>query len=217
MNDSSRPGDSNAQPSGSQQLGPQPTDPHQPLSADTTPEDSRSQDLRSNDPGPAGSRAGSGATGGTGVTGTTGPAPVGPALSAGVARCQAILAHAWMVRTFVKHSPEAEEFPELLELPRAVFDLSRALETRVEDPAGYFKMLDKKLAGLKRASQQFAQDAPLASVHTNFQQAVISIATCVTDLSELLARHYTPPPIPPSPRPQPRPTPPAPPADSPSM
>lgn len=214
MNDSSRPGDSNAQPPGSQQLGPQPTAPHQPGSADTPRE---------------GSRPGSGATGGTGVTGGTdvtggagttgeaGPAGVGPALSAGVARCQAILAHAWMVRTFVKHSPEAEEFPELLELPRAVFDLSRALETRVEDPAGYFKMLDKKLAGLKRASQQFAQDAPLASVHTNFQQAVISIATCVTDLSELLARHYTPPPIPPSPRPQPRPTPPAPPADSPSM
>ncbi|MFM7162307.1 MAG: hypothetical protein ACKO3P_18285, partial [Planctomycetaceae bacterium] len=58
----------------------------------------------------------------------------GGATPEGVARCQAILAHAWMVRTFVKHSPEAEEFPELLELPRAVFDLSRALETRVADP-----------------------------------------------------------------------------------
>ncbi|MFM8223916.1 MAG: hypothetical protein ACKOGA_08370 [Planctomycetaceae bacterium] len=141
----------------------------------------------------------------------------GGATPEGVARCQAILAHAWMVRTFVKHSPEAEEFPELLELPRAVFDLSRALETRVADPAGYFKMLEKKLPGLKRASQQFAQDAPLASVHTNFQQAVLSMATCVADLAELLARHHTPPAIPSSPRPQPRPVPPAPPAGSPSL
>ncbi len=28
-----------------------------------------------------------------------------------VERAQAIMAHAWMVRTFVKHSTEVEEFP----------------------------------------------------------------------------------------------------------
>ncbi|MCY2965605.1 MAG: hypothetical protein NT069_18565 [Planctomycetota bacterium] len=115
-----------------------------------------------------------------------------------VARCQRIMAHAWMVRTFVKHSPEVEEFPELMEIVRSVFDLSRALETRVDDPPGYFKMLHKKLAGLKAASAQFAKDAPLASGHTNFQQAVISIAACVDALGELLARNYTPPKPPPS-------------------
>ena len=57
-----------------------------------------------------------------------------------VDRCQTVMAHAWMVRTFVKHSEEAEDFPELMGLPRAVFDTSRALETRVDDPAAYLKM-----------------------------------------------------------------------------
>ena len=36
-----------------------------------------------------------------------------------VARCQQLLAHAWMVRTFVKHSPEVEEFPELMGIVRS--------------------------------------------------------------------------------------------------
>jgi len=118
-----------------------------------------------------------------------------------VARCQKLLAHAWMVRTFVKHSPEVEEFPELMGIVRSVFDLSRALETQVDDPPAYFKMLHKKLSDLDQASQKFAHDAPLASTHTNFQQAVVSIATCVADLREILSRNYTPPAPPPSRKP----------------
>lgn len=118
-----------------------------------------------------------------------------------VARCQQLLAHAWMVRTFVKHSPEVEEFPELMGIVRSVFDLSRALETQVDDPLAYFKMLHKKLSDLEQASQKFAHDAPLASTHTNFQQAVVSIATCVADLRQILARNYTPPAPPPSRKP----------------
>lgn len=85
------------------------------------------------------------------------------------------MAHAWMVRTFVKHSPEAEDFPELMGIARTIFDLSRALETRVADPSGYFRMLGKKLHRLRTAIEQFAVDAPQASTHTNFAQAVISI------------------------------------------
>lgn len=110
-----------------------------------------------------------------------------------VRRCQQIMAHAWMVRTFVKHSPEIEEFPELMGIVRGVFDLSRALETRADDPPEYFKMLWKKLSGLRQASEQFAIDAPVASTHTNYQQAVISIAACVEDLQQLLNRNYRPP------------------------
>jgi hypothetical protein len=104
-----------------------------------------------------------------------------------VARCQTILAHAWMVRTFVKHSPEVEEFPELMDIVRTVFDLSRALETRVEDPAGYLHMLKKKIGKLRKAADKFRHDAPLASTHTNFQQAVVSIDACVAQLDEILA------------------------------
>lgn len=103
-----------------------------------------------------------------------------------VERCQTIMAHAWMVRTFVKHSEEAEDFPELMMLARAVFDTSRALETRVDDPPAYFKMLSKKLGKLRAAAEQFRQDAPNASAHTNFQQAVISMDACVAGLTELL-------------------------------
>src|SRR5262245_43150132 len=104
-----------------------------------------------------------------------------------VARCQTIMAHAWMVRTFVKHSPEVEEFPELMEIVRTVFDLSRALETRVADPAAYLHMLKKKISKLRKAAEKFGHDAPLASTHTNFQQAVVSIDACVTELEEVLA------------------------------
>lgn len=103
-----------------------------------------------------------------------------------VARCQAQMAHAWMVRTFVKHSEEVEDFEELHQVVRAVFDASRALDTRVDEPAAYFKMLQKKLPGLRRAAEQFAVDAPKASLHTNFAQAVVSLRACVSALEQLL-------------------------------
>jgi hypothetical protein len=105
-----------------------------------------------------------------------------------VGRCQQVLAHAWMVRTFIKHSEEVEDFPELAGIVRAVFDTSRALETRVDDPPGYVNMLRKKLGKLRAAAAQFRSDAPRASAHTNFQQAVISMDACVEELADLLER-----------------------------
>ncbi len=103
-----------------------------------------------------------------------------------VTSSQKVMAHAWMVRTFIKHSDEVEDFPELMGIVRSVFDTSRALETRVDDPAGYFKMLSKKIGKLEAATRQFAIDAPEASTHTNFQQAVISVQTCCESLREIL-------------------------------
>lgn len=103
-----------------------------------------------------------------------------------VARCQLVMAHAWMVRTFVKHSEEVENFPELMQLVRTVFDVSRALETRVEDPPAYLQMLRKKLGKLRAAAEQFRTDAPEASGHMNYRQAVISMDACVDDLASLL-------------------------------
>lgn len=103
-----------------------------------------------------------------------------------VDRCQIVLAHAWMVRTFVKHSTEVEDFPELMGIVRGVFDLSRAVESRVGDPVEYFKMLEKKLPELRRAMEKFAIDSPLASTHTNFSQAVISIRASTEELAGLL-------------------------------
>ncbi|GAB4146144.1 MAG: hypothetical protein Tsb009_18730 [Planctomycetaceae bacterium] len=103
-----------------------------------------------------------------------------------VSRCQVVMSHAWMVRTFIKHSEEVEDFPELMGIVRGVFDTSRALETRVDDPGAYLKMLAKKLGKLRKAAEQFQTDAMEASTHTNFHQAVISMNACVEELQSLL-------------------------------
>jgi len=108
-----------------------------------------------------------------------------PGQSEIVERCQQVMAHAWMVRTFIKHSDEIEDFPELMGIVRAVFDTARALETRVDDPGAYLRMLTKKIGKLRAAAEQFQSDAAAASTHTNFQQAVISIDACVAALDEL--------------------------------
>ncbi len=103
-----------------------------------------------------------------------------------VDRCQNIMANAWMVRTFVKHSEEAEDFPELMTIARAIFDTAMALETRIDDPPAYMKMLAKKIGRLRKAADQFRADAPLASTHTNFKQAVQAVDFCIAELTELL-------------------------------
>lgn len=104
-----------------------------------------------------------------------------------VHRCQQVLAHAWMVRTFIKHCDEAEDFPELMEMARSIFDLCRALDGAVATPEAYFRVLRKKLGKFRAAVRQFAHDAPLASMHMNFQQAVLSIEAACTALEELVA------------------------------
>jgi hypothetical protein len=108
-------------------------------------------------------------------------------LSELVDRSQKVFAHAWMVRTFIKHSDEAEDFPEIMGIARVVFDAAIAMESRVNDPPAYFKMLEKKIGKLRQAAAQFRADAPNASVHTNFQQAAISIDACVEEWDRLLA------------------------------
>jgi len=103
-----------------------------------------------------------------------------------VERSQKLMAHAWMIRTFVKHSDEVDDFPELNEMARTIFDVFRAVETQVRDPASYFKTVRKKLGKIKAASEQFAKDAWRASTHTNFQQAVIASRFLGEQLSEIL-------------------------------
>jgi hypothetical protein len=106
-----------------------------------------------------------------------------------IQRCDEITTHAWMVRTFVKHSEEVEDYPELeglMGLARTVFDACRALETRIDDPSGYLKMLRKKIGRLKKAIPPFETDALSCSTHTNWVLAIRSIKACVRDLEELL-------------------------------
>ncbi len=103
-----------------------------------------------------------------------------------VDRAQKLMAHAWMIRTFVKHCDEVDDFPELNEMARTIFDTFRALETQVDDPASYFKIVRKKIGALKSAAVQFQKDAWHASTHTNFQQAAIAALALGEQLQELL-------------------------------
>lgn len=124
---------------------------------------------------------------------STNPAKMTPAEA--VERCQTVFSHAWMVRTFVKHSDVVEDFPELMQIVRTVFDTSRALEPKVSEPAEYLRALRKKIGKLREAAAQFGVDAPLASDHTNFRQAVISMDACVAEL-ELILEMFPAPAIP---------------------
>ena len=117
-------------------------------------------------------------------------------IEAAVIRCQVVFSHAWMVRTFVKHSEVVEDFPELMHVVRTVFDTSRALETKVSQPKEYLNTLRKKIGKMRTVAEQFSKDAPLASDHENFRQAVISLNACVFELETIL--QLFPPPAAPS-------------------
>lgn len=103
-----------------------------------------------------------------------------------VERFQKTMAHAWMVRTFIKHCDEVDDYPELMGIVRAVFDMSRAIESKADEPANYFKFASKKIGKLKKAAEQFQKDAWSASTHTNFQQAVMSVLYSVEQMQAIL-------------------------------
>lgn len=104
-------------------------------------------------------------------------------------RIDALLAHAWMVRTFLKHADEIQEDEELLEVPRAIFDYSRAVEPARErqDWAEYLHRARGKLGKLKRAADFFAREFLRASDHTNFRMAAASLTEVVRQIDEVLA------------------------------
>jgi len=116
-----------------------------------------------------------------------------------VSRSQNVMAHGWMIRTFIKHCDEVEDFPELNEMARTIFDVFRAVETQIDDPVSYFRTVRKKLSRLQAAAEQFQKDAWHASTHTNFQQCAISARFLGQQLSELVsdAEKLIPRPAPP--------------------
>jgi hypothetical protein len=116
-----------------------------------------------------------------------------------VARSQKVMAHGWMIRTFIKHCDEVEDFPELNEMARTIFDVFRAVETQIEDPVSYFRTVRKKVAKLRSAAEQFEKDAWHASTHTNFQQCAVAAKFLGEQLQELLteAERHVPRPAPP--------------------
>lgn len=99
------------------------------------------------------------------------------------------LAHVWMVRTFLKHSDEAQEDDEVAEVHRELYDYMLALggPLKAGDADDYLRTARKKLAKLKRATQLFTEIQPQVSTHTNFQMAAASLRTSVARIEQLLA------------------------------
>ena len=113
------------------------------------------------------------------------PAPRNPPVTSmtpeeAVARLNTVLAHAWMVRTFLKHADEIQENEEMLDVPRTLYDSIRAVE-----PA--FQRGD--LARLPPPAEGQAAEAPPRggvlrghfkefSPHTNFEMAAAVLHGC---------------------------------------
>ena len=105
-------------------------------------------------------------------------------------RIDTLLAHVWMVRTFVKHSEEAEEDDDLSKVHRELYDfmLSLGPTLNAQDAAGYLKQARKKWSRFEQATRQFLEIQPQISTHTNFQMAARSLAAAVAEIQDVLER-----------------------------
>jgi hypothetical protein len=106
-----------------------------------------------------------------------------------VARLNTVLAHAWMIRTFLKHADEIQESEEMLDVPRTLYDSIRAVEPAFQrgDLADYLRRLKGKLPKLRRAADYFAAHFKEFSPHTNFEMAAASLGGVVRQLEEVFA------------------------------
>ncbi len=104
-------------------------------------------------------------------------------------RLQPILAHAWMVRQFLKHADEVQEEEDFLAVHRAIFDYIRALEPGAQrgDFADCIRRARGKLSKLRRAAEFLAAEYRRISDHTNYEMAARSLTACVREIEEILA------------------------------
>lgn len=100
----------------------------------------------------------------------------------------ALVSHVWMVRTFIKHSEEAEEDDDLREVQRVLYDYALALGSawKAQDAPAYLKQARKKLTKLRQATELFAEVQPEVSTHMNYQMAVRSLQQAVESLDQAL-------------------------------
>ncbi len=103
-------------------------------------------------------------------------------------RINTTLAHAWMVRNFLKHADEVQDDEEMLEVHRVIFDYIRAVEPSYQrkDAKEYLRRAEGKLPKLRRVAEYFTREYPRVSTHTNFQMAAISLTACVQHIEEVL-------------------------------
>jgi hypothetical protein len=98
------------------------------------------------------------------------------------------LSHVWLVRTFLKHSEEAEEDEELLEIVRVLYDYCLAVgpALNASDAAEYLKMVRKKQGKAREAAAHYAEILPQVSAHTNFKMALQSLRVSLDEIERLL-------------------------------
>lgn len=106
-----------------------------------------------------------------------------------VCAIDAELTHVWMVRTFLKHTDEAEDDEDLRGIVRDLYDYILAVGSisDVSDPVVYLKLAKKKLARLRRATELYEQIQPEVSGHTNFVMAARSLRLAVDEISRLVS------------------------------
>ena len=107
-----------------------------------------------------------------------------------VTRLNTILAHAWMVRTFLKHADEVQEDEGMLDVPRTLYDSIRAVEPAFErgDHADYLRRLKGKLPKIRRAAEHFRDHFKEFSPHTNFEMASLSLLGVVKEMEEVFEK-----------------------------
>jgi hypothetical protein len=105
-------------------------------------------------------------------------------------RIDDLLSHVWMVRTFLKHSDEAQEEDDLGEVHRKLYEYMLALGEPLKrgDAEEYVRQARKKLAKLRGATELFRQVQPEISTHTNFQMAARSLTLAAEEIGAILSR-----------------------------
>ena len=105
-------------------------------------------------------------------------------------RINVVLAHAWMVRTFLKHADEVQEDEGMLDVPRTLYDSIRAVEPAFQrgDTAEYLRRLRGKLPKIRRAAEHFRAHFREFSPHTNYEMAALSLLGVVRHMEEIFAQ-----------------------------
>jgi hypothetical protein len=105
-------------------------------------------------------------------------------------RINVILAHAWMVRAFLKHADEVQDDVEMLEVHRMIFDYCRAVEPSFQrrDAKEYLHRARGKLPKLRTQAEFFAANYRRVSDHTNFQMAALSLQGVVAEIDTILSQ-----------------------------
>ena len=109
-------------------------------------------------------------------------------------RLNNILAHAWMVRTFLKHAEEIQEDADMLEVPRTLYDGIRAVEPAFQrrDANEYLRRLKGKLSKFRKVTEYYNAHFRDFSPHTNFEMAGLSLIGIVREMEEVFTNVNSP-------------------------